>query len=97
MSFVGTRPEAVQYVEQYKPEYNATLLMPAGITSEASIRYKDEEQLLEPAEDVDRIYMEEVLPAKMVWNLRSIKRFSFSGEIFTMIRTVFAVLGKEYN
>lgn len=42
MSFVGTRPEAVKYVEKYKPEYFATLLLPAGITSEASIRYKDE-------------------------------------------------------
>lgn len=37
MSFVGTRPEAVKYVEKYKPEYLATLLLPAGITSEASI------------------------------------------------------------
>ena len=37
MSFVGTRPEAVKYVEKYKPEYMATLLLPAGITSEASI------------------------------------------------------------
>lgn len=35
MSFVGTRPEAVKYVEKYKPEYMATLLLPAGITSEA--------------------------------------------------------------
>lgn len=50
MSFVGTRPEAVKYVEQYKPEYMATFLMPAGITSEASIRYKDEYQLLTEAD-----------------------------------------------
>ena len=97
MSFVGTRPEAVKYVEQYQPEFNATLLMPAGITSEASIRYKDEEQLLNSADDVDRAYLEEVLPAKMAWNLNSIERFSFLREILTMFRTVFAVLGKEYN
>ena len=97
MSFVGTRPEAVKYVEQYKPEYNATLLMPAGITSEASIRYKDEAELLNAADDVDRVYIEKVLPGKMKWNLRSIKKFSFFGEIATMFRTVFAVLGKEYN
>lgn len=57
MSFVGTRPEAVKYVEKYKPEYLATLLLPAGITSEASIRYKDEAQLLDVADDVDRVYM----------------------------------------
>lgn len=97
MSFVGTRPEAVKYVERYKPEYNATLLMPAGITSEASIRYKDEDKLLNAADDVDKVYIEQVLPAKMHWNLESIKRFCFHREILTMFRTVFAVLGKDYE
>lgn len=97
MSFVGTRPEAVKYVEKYKPEYYATLLLSAGITSEASIRYKDEAELLEAADDVDKVYMEEVLPGKMKYNLESIKDFSFFGDIATMFRTVFAVLGKEYK
>lgn len=97
MSFVGTRPEAVKYVEKYKPEYLATLLLPAGITSEASIRYKDEAKLLGIADDVDNVYIEEVLPGKMKYNLESIKKFSFCGEIATMFRTVFAVLGKEYD
>lgn len=96
MSFVGTRPEAVRYVEQYKPEYNATLLMPAGITSEASIRYKDEAELLDVADDVDRVYMDDVLPKKMEYNLESIKEFSSFGEIGTMFQTIFAVLGKAY-
>ena len=97
MSFVGTRPEAVKYVERYKPEYNATLLMPAGITSEASIRYKDEDRLLNAADDVDEVYVNEVLPAKMKWNLESIRRFRFLREILTMFRTVLAVMGKEYQ
>ncbi len=97
MSFVGTRPEAVKYVERYKPEYNATLLMPAGITSEASIRYKDEDKLLNGADDVDEVYVSKVLPEKMKWNLESISRFRFLREILIMIRTVFAVLGKEYK
>ena len=97
MSFVGTRPEAVKYVERYKPEFNATLLMPAGITSEASIRYKDEDKLLNAADDVDDVYVNEVLPAKMKWNLESIRRFRFLREILTMFRTVFAVLGKDYE
>jgi hypothetical protein len=97
MSFVGTRPEAVKYVEQYKPEYMATLLLPAGITSEASIRYKDEAELLDAASNVDKTYIEEVLPGKMKYNLDSIKNFSFFGDIATMFRTVLAVLGKDYG
>lgn len=97
MSFVGTRPEAVKYVEQYKPEYMATLLLPAGITSEASIRYKDEAELLDASSDVDKTYIEEVLPGKLKYNLDSIKNFSFFGDIATMFRTVLAVLGKDYE
>ena len=97
MSFVGTRPEAVKYVSRYKPEFNATLLMPAGITSEASIRYKDEDKLLSTADDVDKVYVEQILPAKMQWNLESIRSFGFIREILTMIRTIFAVFGKNYN
>ena len=96
MSFVGTRPEAVKYVEQYRPEYYATLLMPAGITSEAAIRYKDEAKLLDAANDVDKVYVDQVLPEKMKWNLDTIQNYSFFKDIVTMLRTVFAVLGKEY-
>ena len=97
MSFVGRRPEVTKYVKKYTKEMRATLLLPAGITSEASIRYKDEAELLDAADDVDRVYVEEVLPGKMKYNLQSIKKFSFLGEIVTMFRTVFAVLGKEYR
>lgn len=97
MSFVGTRPEAVKYVEKYKPEYMATLLMPAGITSEASIRYKDEYKLLNAADDVDKVYIEDVLPSKMKWNLESVQKFNFFRDVLTMPRTVLAVLGKDYN
>lgn len=97
MSFVGTRPEATKYVEKYTNEMKATLLLPAGITSEASIRYKDEAKLLDAADDVDRVYVEEVLPGKMKYNLKSICQYSFWGDIATMLRTVFAVLGKDYK
>ena len=97
MSFVGTRPEAAKYVEKYEPEYYATLLMPAGITSETSIRYKDEERLLSAAEDADRVYLETVLPAKMELNLKALRGFHITGEFLTMLRTVLAVLGKNYN
>ena len=96
MSFVGTRPEAVKYVNAYPPEYRATLLLPAGITSEASIRYKDEAELLESAGDTDKVYMETILPEKMRWNLDALASFSFLREIATMFRTLLAVFGREY-
>lgn len=92
MSLVGTRPESVHYVKHYTPEMMATLLMPAGVTSEASILYKDEAELLDQADDVDRVYIEEILPEKMKYNLESMKKFSFIQEIGTMIKTMIAVL-----
>lgn len=92
MTFVGTRPESVHYVKSYTNEMYATLLLPAGVTSEASIQYKDEADLLDQADDVDSVYINEVLPEKMKYNLNSIKEFSFFKEIATMFRTVFAVL-----
>ena len=97
MTIVGTRPESTHYVKMYTPELFATLLLPAGVTSEASIRYKNEAELLDKADDVDRVYVEKVLPEKMKYNLESIRKFSFIGEIATMFRTVLAVLGKDYE
>ena len=92
MTFVGTRPEVPKYVEKYTPEMWATLLLPAGVTSEASIRYKDEAALLDAAEDVDATYIQDVLPGKMKYNLRSIQEYSFFKDIKTMFQTVFAVV-----
>lgn len=94
MTFVGTRPEVPKYVAAYTPEMMATLLLPAGITSLASIRYKDEAELLDKAEDVDKAYIEKVLPGKMQYNLEDLLQFSFWTDIKTMFRTVLAVLGK---
>ena len=94
MTFVGTRPEVPKYVAAYTPEMMATLLLPAGVTSEASILYKDEDRLLEGAEDVDKTYIEEVLPGKMKYNLESLKKFTFWGDIKIMFMTVLAVLKK---
>ena len=92
MTFVGTRPEVPRYVEKYTPEMMATLLLPAGITSEASIYYKDENELLDAAEDVEKTYLEVVLPDKMKYNLAAIKSFSFIDDIKVMILTVLAVI-----
>ena len=92
MSFVGTRPEVTKYIAAYTDEMYATLLLPAGITSEASIQYKDEEQVLDGVNDIDCVYIELVLPGKMYWNLIAIEQFSIWHELLIMIRTVFAVL-----
>ena len=92
MSFVGTRPESTYYVKRYTPEMFATLLLPAGVTSEASIRYKDEARLLEEAEDVDEVYVKEVLPGKMEINLSSIYKFNFFNEITIVLQTIIAVI-----
>ena len=97
MTFVSTRPEVPKYVEKYTPEMMATLLLPAGVTSLASICYKDEDRLLEGAKDVDKVYIEEVLPGKMRYNLKAIKSCSFWGDIKLMFMTVLAILGKDYN
>lgn len=97
MTFVGTRPEVVKYVDHYAPVMLATLLLPAGITSEASILYKDEDKILDGAENIDDVYIEKVLPGKMYYNLKSIEMFSFFRDLRTMFKTVFAVLGKDFK
>lgn len=97
MTFVGTRPEALKYVKEYTPEMMATLLLPAGVTSLASIYYKDEAEILSGVEDADSVYVEKILPEKMKYNLRAIKEFGFWRDIKIMFMTVFAVLGKEYK
>lgn len=92
MTFVGTRPEVEKYVAHYTDEMKATLLLPAGVTSRASIEYKDEDKLLESAENADQVYIEQILPEKMKYNLKAIEEFSFWQDIKTMLATVIAVI-----
>ena len=92
MSVVGTRPEVPKYVRQYEDAYYATLLLPAGITSLASIMYKDEEKLLASHEDADKVYIEKILPEKMKYNLEYTKSFGFGSDIRLMFKTVREVL-----
>lgn len=92
MTFVGTRPEVEKYVECYTREMYATLLLPAGVTSPASIEYKDEEQLLSDAEDVDETYVNKILPQKMKYNLEYIGELSFRGDMGILFRTLAAVI-----
>ena len=95
MTFVGVRPEVPKYVERYMPEYMATLLLPAGVTSMASIMFKDEGKLLDGKPNVDDAYVNEVLPLKMQHNLEEIYKFSLFRDLKIMLMTVFAVLGKD--
>lgn len=92
MSFVGTRPEVPKYVSQYTPEMMATLLLPAGVTSQASIEYKEEDRLLADAQNADESYVKQVLPGKMAYNLNSLLTFSVWDDLRTMAQTVLAVL-----
>lgn len=95
MSFVGTRPEVQKYVAQYCPKMYATLLLPAGITSDASIKFKDEDELLKDAEDVDMVYVQKVLPEKMKYNLEMIEKFSCLQDLKVMLNTVRAVVERK--
>ena len=92
MSFVGTRPKVQRYVDRYTDEMYATLLMPAGITSLASIKFKDEEKLLSDSENADETYVNVVLPQKMAYNLEYLNRFSFFYDIKLMFMTFLAVI-----
>ena len=94
MSFVGTRPEIPKYVKKYKPEMYATLLMPAGLTSSASIKYKDEAKLLDGVEDVDKVYVEKVLKGKMKYNLRDVRKSSLRHDMIILAETFLGVFLK---
>lgn len=91
MSFVGTRPEVKKYVDCYSPEMMATLLLPAGVTSNASIFFKNENDILDGAADVDRTYVENIMPQKMKWNLEDMKHFSLFRDLEICVKTVKSV------
>lgn len=91
MTFVGTRPEVEKYVERYTDEMNATLLLRAGVTSRSSIAFKDEAALLEHADDPDEVYVRDILPQKMKYNLEYLQNLSFFGDFKILFGTVAAV------
>ena len=96
MSFVGTRPEVRKYVDRYTDEMMATLLMSAGVTSLASISFKDEDELIdkytEQGMSVDDAYIEKVLPEKMKFNLEYVNQFGFFQDIKLMFDTFINVI-----
>ena len=92
MTLVGTRPEVIKYVKEYSCEMYATLLLPAGLTSRTSIAYKDEDKLLKDAKDADKVYVDEILPVKMKYNLESLRRFGVREDMTVMWNTFVSVL-----
>lgn len=92
MTLVGTRPEVIKYVKEYSGEMYATLLLPAGLTSRTSIAYKDEDKLLKDAKDADKVYVNEILPVKMKYNLESLRRFGVREDMTVMWNTFVSVL-----
>ena len=92
MTLVGTRPEVIKYVKEYSGEMYATLLLPAGLTSRTSIAYKDEDKLLKNAKDADKVYVDEILPVKMKYNLESLRRFGVREDMTVMWNTFVSVL-----
>lgn len=93
MTFVGTRPEVKKYVDQYTDKMYATLLLPAGVTSSASINFKDEDKIINRYKNrsIDDVYVNEVLPLKMKYNLEALTSFHFVKEIGVMVNTVVKV------
>ena len=92
MTLVGTRPEVIKYVKEYSGEMYATLLLPAGLTSRTSIAYKEEDKLLKDAKDADKVYVNEILPVKMKYNLESLRRFGVREDMTVMWNTFVSVL-----
>lgn len=92
MSFVGSRPEALKYVRSYTSEMVATHLLPAGVTSTASIEFKDEAKILESAMDADQVYIEKILPEKMKYNLEELEHFSLFNDMKVLVRTFYVII-----
>jgi lipopolysaccharide/colanic/teichoic acid biosynthesis glycosyltransferase len=92
MSLVGPRPEVRRYVDAYTPEFMATLLIRPGVTATSSIAFKDEDKILNSGGDPEQIYVEQILPPKMAYNLAYMKKITLLNDIKIMFQTVAAVL-----
>ena len=98
MSFVGARPEVPKYVDTYTDEMMAVFLLPAGVTSDCSLLYRDEGKLLKDVKDVDGFYIHELLPQKMRCSLDALMHFGLADDMRVMWRTVRSVIfGKAGN
>lgn len=87
MSLVGPRPEVRRYVDLYNLEQKAVLQVKPGITDYASIEYSNENEILGKAEDPEKVYIEEIMPAKLKLNLRYIQEQGFFTDLKIILRT----------
>ena len=92
MSFVGPRPEVPKYVAMYTPYQRQVLLVQPGITDYASIAYRNENDLLEGAEDPERMYIDKIMPDKIELNMKYLHEISPLADIRLIFSTIIAVI-----
>lgn len=90
MSLVGPRPEVRKYVEMYSEVQKKVLSVQPGLTDYASIEYRNENELLGNVDDPEKVYINEIMPAKLQMNLKYIENQSLA----TDIKIIFRTLGK---
>ena len=92
MSFVGPRPEVEEYVKEYPVEFQKILVNRPGMTDLASIEFRNESELLQNAGNVEELYISEILPVKLKYNLEYLENQSLRYDILLILRTLGAVL-----
>lgn len=92
MSLVGPRPEVRKYVDMYTPEQMKVLSVRPGITSLASIRYRNENDILAAADDPDRCYVEKVMPDKLAIDLEYVDKDNLLTDIKIILNTFKAII-----
>lgn len=95
MSLVGPRPEVPRYVGLYNEDQKQVLSVKPGITDYASLQYIDENQLLASAQDPEKCYREEIMPAKLQLNIDYIKRSSVIEDFLIILKTVMKIFGQR--
>lgn len=92
MSFVGPRPEVPKYVALYDETQSNVLLVRPGITDKASIEFRNENEMLHNAEDPENVYINEIMPIKLCYNLEYICKISLCYNIRLIFKTIFAII-----
>ncbi len=94
MSLVGPRPEVRKYVDLYTPEQLRVLNVRPGITSLASIRYRNENEILAKADDPDKAYVEQIMPDKIAIDLEYVENASLTNDIKLIFKTFGEIIRK---